>query len=68
MTEMMKELNAIKPMIPQQTYRTIVGQMRAGDMGGAAVGINRLKKRIEKEGTIHENRSCKQQNGKKMEE
>ena len=68
MTEIMKELNAIKPMIPQQTYRTIVGQMRAGDMGGATVGINRLKQRIEREGCIYANRSSKQPNGKKVEE
>lgn len=30
---MYKELNAIKVRIPQQTYRTIIGQMRAGDLG-----------------------------------
>ena len=35
MNELMKELNAIKPRIPNQTYRTIVGPMRAGDMGAS---------------------------------
>lgn len=47
--EIMLELNKIKHKIPPQTYSTIIGQMRAGDTFGAKVGIERLKKRIERE-------------------
>ena len=54
-----KELNTIKARIPQQTYRTIIGQMRAGDLGGATVGIERLKKKLAKEDAANENRSRK---------
>lgn len=48
MNEAIRELNAIKARIPKQTYRTIIGQMRAGDLGGATVGINRLKKKSQR--------------------
>ena len=33
------DLNKLKGKIPTQTYRTIVGQIRAGDLGG--VGSDR---------------------------
>lgn len=39
MNEVIRELNTIKSRIPQQTYRTIIGQLRAGDLGGATVGV-----------------------------
>ena len=55
MNNVIKELNTIKARIPQQTYRTIVGQVRAGDLGGATVGINRLKAKLAKEEASHEN-------------
>ena len=55
MNEAIKELNTIKARIPQQTYRTIIGQMRAGDLGGATVGINRLKAKLAREEASHEN-------------
>ena len=55
MNDVIKELNTIKARIPQQTYRTIVGQVRAGDLGGATVGINRLKAKLAKEEASHEN-------------
>ena len=55
MNDVIKELNTIKARIPQQTYRTIVGQVRAGDLGGATVGINRLKAKLAKEEANHEN-------------
>ena len=58
MNDVIKELNTIKARIPQQTYRTIVGQVRAGDLGGATVGINRLKAKLAKEEASHEN-SCR---------
>ena len=44
-----KDLEALKWKIPHQTYRTIVGQIKAGDIGGATVGIERLKRRIARE-------------------
>ena len=54
-----KELNAIKGRIPENTYRTIVGQINSGDLGGATVGINRLKKRLQREEEQHEHCSRK---------
>lgn len=54
-----KELNMIKTHITANTYRTILGQIKAGDMGGATVGINRLKRKLSKEAG-HENSSSKQ--------
>lgn len=59
MNDAIKELNAIKARIPQQTYKTIIGQMRAGDLGGATVGINRLKKKLAREEAVHENSNRK---------
>lgn len=59
MNDLIKDLNVIKARIPQQTYLTILGQMRAGDMGGATVGIERLKKRLAREDAAHENISRK---------
>lgn len=49
MNDAIKELNTIKVKISEQTYKTIIGQIRAGDVGGARVGIERLKLRIAKE-------------------
>ncbi len=68
MNEVLRELNTIKTRIPVQTYRTIVGQIRAGDMGGATVGINRLKARLRREDEQYENRRSKQPYSKKVEE
>lgn len=47
MGELMKELNSIKKYIPYNTYRTIKGQMKSGNMAAARTGINRIKKRVE---------------------
>ncbi len=33
MKELIRELDLIKPYIPRQTYLTIMGQMKAGDIG-----------------------------------
>lgn len=57
--EIFRELTVIKPKIPQQTYKTIIGQIRAGDIGGATVGVERLKRRIAREEAAHENSSRK---------
>lgn len=47
MEELMNELNSIKKYIPYNTYRTIKGQMKSGNMTAARTGINRIKKRAE---------------------
>lgn len=47
----------MKPYIPMQTYRTIAGQIRAGDVRGASIGIDRLKKKLAKEVSYYDN-SC----------
>lgn len=41
-----KELQAIRDRIPRNTYKTILGQLRAGDMIGAAMGVKRLQRQI----------------------
>ena len=51
--KIIKQLNSIKADIPWQTYKTIRGQIRAGDIEGARVGIGRLKRRLGKEGKEH---------------
>lgn len=55
MNQVIKELNTIKGRIPQQTYKTIIGQIKAGDLGGAEVGVARLKRRLAKEDVTNEN-------------
>ena len=46
---LIEELNLIRHCIPWHTYKTIIGQIKAGDLSGAEVGIGRLKKRIARE-------------------
>lgn len=41
-----KELNSLKGKIPRNTYKTILGQLNAGDIKGATVGIKRLKEKL----------------------
>ncbi len=62
MNELMRELDLLKPYIPRQTYLTIIGQMKAGDLGGATVGISRLRRRIFKE-VGHEDSNSQQPHG-----
>ena len=45
MEELMKELNSIKKYIPYNTYRTIKGQMKSGNVEAART--KRVKKRAE---------------------
>ena len=59
MDKIVKELNVIRNCIPRQTYKTILGQIRAGDIKGAAVGIERLKIKLEREEANNENSCCK---------
>lgn len=47
MKELMKELNSIKKYIPYNTFRTIRGQIKSGNVDAARTGINRIKKRVE---------------------
>ena len=51
MEELMKELNSIKKYIPYNTsyntYRTIKGQRKSGNVEAARTGISRIKKRAE---------------------
>ena len=49
MEELMKELNSIKKYIPYNTYHTIKGQMKSGNVEEARTGINRIKKRTEEQ-------------------
>ena len=46
MKELKKELDGIKKHIPYNTYKTILGQMKAGQVEAARVGIARLKKKL----------------------
>lgn len=46
MKELKRELNGIRKHIPYNTYKTILGQMKAGQVGAARVGIERIKKRL----------------------
>lgn len=40
------ELNSIRRKIPYNTYKTILGQLNAGDIKGAETGIKRLKEKL----------------------
>ena len=46
--QIIMELVKLKKEIPRQTYRTIMGQLKAGDVNGAKVGIERLKRKLSK--------------------
>lgn len=48
MLEIFNELEKLKPDTPINTYRTILGQIKAGDVAGAKVGIERIKRRLAK--------------------
>lgn len=45
MEKLIKDINMMKRYIPQNTYRTLMGQIKAGDVNGATVGVERLKRR-----------------------
>ena len=46
MKELKRELDGIRKHIPYNTYKTILGQMKAGQVEAAKVGIERLKKKL----------------------
>lgn len=43
-----RELQKLRDKIPKNTYKTILGQLRAGDSLGAALGIKRMQREIAK--------------------
>lgn len=43
MSDIRTELEDIKKYIPVNTYKTIIGQIRAGHKDAAKVGIERIK-------------------------
>ena len=45
MKELMKVLNSIKKYIPYNTFRTIKGQIKSGNVEAARTGICRITKR-----------------------
>ncbi len=45
MTDIRTELETIKKYIPVNTYKTIIGQIKAGHEDAARVGIERIKKK-----------------------
>lgn len=53
MKTVIRELKRLKKRIPRQTYRTIVGQIRSGDMEGAATGVERIKNRLKREDAVY---------------
>ena len=53
METVIKELKRLKKRIPRQTYRTIIGQIRSGDMEGAATGVERIKNRLKREDAVY---------------
>lgn len=40
------ELHSLKRKIPRNTYKTILGQLNAGDVIGAKTGIKRIKEKL----------------------
>ena len=50
MKELIRELDDIRKDIPHNTYKTILGQMKAGQVEAARVGIRRLKNRLKNRG------------------
>ena len=45
------ELAKLKRKIPRNTYRTIIGQIKAKDYDGALSGIARIRQKMRKEKT-----------------
>ena len=46
MNEVKRELEGIRKGISYNTYKTILGQMKAGQVEAARVGIERIKKKV----------------------
>ena len=54
--ELRMEVETLKNKIPIQTYRALLGQIRAGDLNGAEIGIMRLRKRLARKEAAYANR------------
>ena len=46
MKKVKRELEGIRKEIPYNTYKTILGQVKAGHVEAARVGIERIKKKV----------------------
>lgn len=55
MDEFIRELNSYIGKLPIQTIRTIKGQVKSGDLEGAKVGFDRIKRRLERNGGCYKN-------------
>lgn len=55
MDEFIRELNSYIGKLPIQTIRTIRGQAKSGNLEGAKVGFNRVKRRLENNGGYYKN-------------
>jgi hypothetical protein len=51
-SELFRRLKRIRGDIPAQTYRTIKGQIIAGDYMGADRGIKRLERKMAADGEV----------------
>lgn len=55
MDEFIRELDSYVGKLPKQTIKTIKGQVKAGDLHGAKVGFDRVKRRLEGNGGTYKN-------------
>lgn len=55
--EIKREVMRLKDKIPYPTYKTLLGQIEAGDLHGAYVGISRLKRRLARKEAAYANRN-----------
>ena len=55
--EIKREVMKLKDRIPYPTYKTLLGQIEAGDLHGAYVGISRIKGRLARKEAAYANRN-----------
>lgn len=55
MDEFIRELNSYIGKLPIQIIRTIKGQVKSGNLEGAKIGFNRVKRRLENNGGCYKN-------------
>lgn len=54
--ELVKEVETLKDRIHIQTYRSLLGQIRVGDLKGAETGLARLKWKLRRKEAENANR------------
>lgn len=54
--ELVREVEALKDKIHIQTYRSLLGQIRVGDLDGAKTGLTRLKWKLRRREAENANR------------